>query len=122
MRRSCLLTDFEPVVRLEDFHVGHEERFGVLELRVQARHGGEKLEILFPADRERAIGVEIAEREDSCRVGDLARRQSNLSSVYTPNFSCIFHSHIFLAFRQCAEIRGALELRSRTSDDSNGGK
>ena len=35
--------------------MGHEERFGVLELRVQARHGGEKLEILFPVDRERAV-------------------------------------------------------------------
>jgi hypothetical protein len=46
---------FFPVVRLEDFHVGHEERFGVLELRVHARHGGEKLEIIFPADRERAV-------------------------------------------------------------------
>jgi hypothetical protein len=46
---------FFPVVRLEDFHVGHEERFGVLELRAHARHGGEKLEIIFPADRERAV-------------------------------------------------------------------
>jgi hypothetical protein len=46
---------FFPVVRLEDFHVGHEERFGVLELWVHARHGGEKLEIIFPADRERAV-------------------------------------------------------------------
>jgi hypothetical protein len=46
---------FFPVVRLEDFHVGNEERFGVLELRVQARHGGEKFEIIFPADREKAV-------------------------------------------------------------------
>ena len=44
-----------PVVRLEDFHVGREQRFGVLELRVQARHGGEKCEIIFPADREKAV-------------------------------------------------------------------
>ena len=51
---GAIITYF-PVVRLEDFHVGHEERFGVLELRVHARHGGEKLEIIFPADRERAV-------------------------------------------------------------------
>src|SRR6202035_3917039 len=51
---GAIITYF-PVVRLEDFHVGHEERFGVLELRVQARHGGEKFEIIFPADREKAV-------------------------------------------------------------------
>src|ERR1700730_2735165 len=52
---------FFPVVRLEDFHVGHEERFGVLELRVHARHGGEKLEIIFPADREKAVSKTMEE-------------------------------------------------------------
>lgn len=51
---GAIITYF-PVVRLEDFHVGHEERFGILELWVHARHGGEKLEIIFPADRERAV-------------------------------------------------------------------
>ena len=51
---GAIITYF-PVVRLEDFHVGHEERFGVLELRAHARHGGEKLEIVFPTDRERAM-------------------------------------------------------------------
>ena len=51
---GAIITYF-PVVRLEDFHVGHEERFGVLELRVQARHGGEKFEIIFPADREKTV-------------------------------------------------------------------
>ena len=45
------------VLRLEDFYVGHQERFGVLELRVHARHGGEKLEITFPADRESAVSI-----------------------------------------------------------------
>ena len=44
-----------PVVRLKDFHVSHEERFGVLELRLHARHGEKKFEIIFPADRERAL-------------------------------------------------------------------
>ena len=51
---GAIVTYF-PVVRLEDFHVGYEERFGVLELRFHARHGGEKIEIIFPADRERAV-------------------------------------------------------------------
>ncbi|MBV8212087.1 MAG: hypothetical protein JOZ08_02545 [Verrucomicrobia bacterium] len=32
-----------------------EERFGVLELHAQAQHGGEKLQILFPGDRENAV-------------------------------------------------------------------
>lgn len=51
---GAIITYF-PVARLEDFHVGHEERFGVLELRAHARHGGETFEIIFPADRERAV-------------------------------------------------------------------
>jgi len=51
---GAIITYF-PVVRLEDFHVGHEERFGILELRAHARHGGETLEVIFPADRERAV-------------------------------------------------------------------
>ena len=28
---------------------------GVIELRVDARHGGEKFEIIFPADRKKAV-------------------------------------------------------------------
>lgn len=44
-----------PLVRLLDFHVSHHERFDVLALRVHAVHGGEKLEIIFPADHEKAV-------------------------------------------------------------------
>ncbi|MBV8279999.1 MAG: hypothetical protein JO170_32685 [Verrucomicrobia bacterium] len=43
---------FFPRVRLADFHVGHYERFGVLALQVHATHGGEKLEVVFPANDE----------------------------------------------------------------------
>ena len=44
-----------PLSRLADFHVGHHERFGVLALQAHAAHGGEKLEIIFPSDEERAV-------------------------------------------------------------------
>jgi hypothetical protein len=44
-----------PLIRLLDFHVSHHERFAVLALRVHAVHGGEKLEIIFPADHEKAL-------------------------------------------------------------------
>jgi hypothetical protein len=44
-----------PLVRLLDFHVSHHERFDVLALRVHAVHGGEKLEIIFPTDHEKAV-------------------------------------------------------------------
>jgi hypothetical protein len=44
-----------PLARLADFHVGQQDRFGVLALHVHAGHGGERLEILFPSDHERAV-------------------------------------------------------------------
>jgi hypothetical protein len=44
-----------PLVRLADFHVSHHERFGVLALQVHATHGEERLEIIFPSDREKAV-------------------------------------------------------------------
>jgi hypothetical protein len=44
-----------PLARLADFHVGRQDRFGVLALYVDASHGGERLEILFPSDHERAV-------------------------------------------------------------------
>jgi hypothetical protein len=44
-----------PLARLADFHVGQQDRFGVLALHVHASHGGERLEILFPSDHERAV-------------------------------------------------------------------
>jgi hypothetical protein len=46
---------FFPRVRLADFHVSHHERFGVLALQLHAAHGGEKLEIIFPSEDERAV-------------------------------------------------------------------
>ena len=46
---------FFPRVRLADFHVSHHERFGVLALQMHAAHGGEKLEIIFPSEDERAV-------------------------------------------------------------------
>jgi hypothetical protein len=49
------IVTYFPLVRLLDFHVSHHERFGVLALRVHAVHGGEKLEIVFPTDHERAV-------------------------------------------------------------------
>ena len=51
-----------PLVRLADFHVSHHERFGVLALEVHATHGGEKLEIIFPSDRERAVSEAMNRR------------------------------------------------------------
>jgi hypothetical protein len=44
-----------PLVRVLDYHLSHHERFGVLALRVHAVHGGEKLEIIFPADHEKVV-------------------------------------------------------------------
>jgi hypothetical protein len=46
---------FVPRVRLADFHVGHQERFGVLALHVHAANGGEKLDIIFPSEDEKAV-------------------------------------------------------------------
>ncbi|MGA7128230.1 MAG: hypothetical protein WBZ19_18100 [Chthoniobacterales bacterium] len=44
-----------PIARLSDYHISHHGRFGVLALQVRAAHGAEKLEILFPSDREKAV-------------------------------------------------------------------
>jgi hypothetical protein len=46
---------FVPRVRLTDFQVIHRDHFGVLALEVHAAHGSEKLEILFPPDRQEAV-------------------------------------------------------------------
>jgi len=40
---------------LKDFHVSHQENFGVLALQVQAAHGGDKLEFIFPSYNEKAV-------------------------------------------------------------------
>ena len=44
-----------PLARLADFHVSRHERFGALALQVHAAHGREKMEIIFPYDKEKAI-------------------------------------------------------------------
>lgn len=49
------IVTYFPMVRLSDFHISHHGRFGVLALLLQASHGQEKLEILFPSDREKAV-------------------------------------------------------------------
>ncbi len=46
---------FVPRVGLTDFHVSHQESFDVLALELHAAHGGQKLEIIFPSDEEKAI-------------------------------------------------------------------
>jgi len=53
-KHGGIITYF-PLARLADFHVGQQDRFGVLALHVHASHGGERLEILFPSDHEGAI-------------------------------------------------------------------
>ena len=57
-----------PLVRLADFHVGRQDRFGVLALQVHASHGGERLEILFPSDHERAVSKAM-EQARSVKTG-----------------------------------------------------
>ena len=49
------IVTFVPRVRLRDFHVSHQENFGVLALQVHATHGGEKLEVNFAPDNEKAV-------------------------------------------------------------------
>jgi hypothetical protein len=46
---------FVPRVRLKDFHVSHQEGFGVLALQVHAAHGGEELKVSFPSDDEMTV-------------------------------------------------------------------
>ena len=44
-----------PIAQLRDFQLTQHQRFDVLALQVHSIHGGEKLEIVFPADHERAL-------------------------------------------------------------------
>ncbi len=44
-----------PIAQLKDFQLTQHERFDVLALQVHSMHGGEKLEIVFPADHEKAL-------------------------------------------------------------------
>jgi hypothetical protein len=56
-----------PLARLADFHVGQQDRFGVLALEVHASHGGERLEILFPFDHERAVSKTMEQTRSAKR-------------------------------------------------------
>jgi hypothetical protein len=44
-----------PLIHVSDFHISHHGHFDVLALLIRAPHGSEKLEIPFPADREKAV-------------------------------------------------------------------
>jgi hypothetical protein len=44
-----------PLIHLSDFHISHHGHFDVLALLIRAPHGSERLEIPFPADREKAV-------------------------------------------------------------------
>jgi hypothetical protein len=44
-----------PLLRLSDFHISRHGHFSVLTLLIQAPHGSDKLKIVFPADREKAV-------------------------------------------------------------------
>jgi hypothetical protein len=44
-----------PIAQLIDFQLTQHERFDVLSFHVHAIHGDEKMEIIFPADHERAV-------------------------------------------------------------------
>lgn len=44
-----------PLLRLSDFHISRHGYFGVLTLLIQAPHGSDKLNIVFPSDREKAV-------------------------------------------------------------------
>jgi hypothetical protein len=56
-----------PLVRLWDFHVSQQQRLGVLALEAHAKRGGERLDILFPADYaktlSKAMGTAFATTE-----------------------------------------------------------
>jgi hypothetical protein len=44
-----------PLARLCDFHVSQQQRLGVLALEANAKRGGKRLEILFPADYAKVL-------------------------------------------------------------------
>lgn len=53
-RFGGIITYF-PLARLSDFQLSHHERFEILALQMHATRGGEKLEIIFPYDHEKAV-------------------------------------------------------------------
>lgn len=49
------IVTFVPRVRLADFHVSRQERFGLLVLELNAANGRETLDIIFPSDDEKIV-------------------------------------------------------------------
>jgi hypothetical protein len=74
---------FIPLVRLAGFHVSRQERYGVLALQVHAAHGGEKLEIIFPSDDEKAVSKVM---EQVLLAGDSATQTMNENLDRTARF------------------------------------
>jgi hypothetical protein len=52
---------FVPRARLSDFSVSHQEGFDVLALQLRAAQGGEKLEVIFPSNHEKAVSKAMAQ-------------------------------------------------------------
>jgi hypothetical protein len=48
---------FVPRVRLKDFQISHKESVGVLTLDIRAEHGGQKVEVNFPSEHEKALST-----------------------------------------------------------------
>lgn len=59
-RFGGIITYF-PLAQLSDFQLSYHERFEILALQVHATRGGEKLEIIFPYDREKAVSEAMAQ-------------------------------------------------------------
>jgi hypothetical protein len=49
------IVTYIPIAQLRDFQLSQHERFDVLAFQVHAVHGEERLEIIFPADHEKAL-------------------------------------------------------------------
>jgi hypothetical protein len=60
VRKFGGIITYLPIARLSDFEISHHGRFGMLELRLQAPHGHEQLEYLFPSDCGKAVTKTVA--------------------------------------------------------------
>jgi len=71
-----------PIAQLRDFQLSQHERFDVLAFQVHAMHGGEELQIIFPADHERAVSEimkQVFAHKGLLRHDETAERQPTLS-------------------------------------------
>ena len=74
---GAIITYF-PLDRLAGFHVDPHKRFNILELEGYEGHGGEKLQIMFPLDKQEAVSrlVEKASRMHRLRApGEIGQRK-----------------------------------------------